>query len=607
MAFAILRTAKLKNAAAIRGAVGHNARTRKTDNVDPSGSIKTLMNPGNDPYEKVIQKIEKAGARYRSNSVLAQEILLSASPEYFRDDPAKAGSYDKDKTQSWVTATKKWLNENFKGRMVSVHLHLDESTPHIQAVVVPLTEDNRLSARDVFSKKTLREMQTTYGESLAPLGISRGIEGSTAKHEAVKKYYGIANNPVPDLPKVDTPPALLRPKPRDDWANSENQRLEEAMSGIAKKAQGAAMARAKMKEYQATAAQAEERTAEYKLESARVRSMPLDDVLELYGLPKDPDDKKQWKGEGMRITIKGSKWFDHEAQKGGGGAIDLAMHLTASDFTGAVAWLGSNIGSGTIQAEYLATAKDRIKTAMQEPIKSAPPEPCAANLGKVKDYLIKTREIAPEMVNWLEKNNYLYADNRANAVFRYGTSDEKLGEGVEIRGTGTKTFQGYRGFKSVFMIPSKGNTKRLGVAEGAIDAISYKQLVQDDEVAMAAVAGGVSEQVLMNIVAVAKSENFSLISAFDNDKAGMKYHERLSAHAKREGVQVERHVPPNGLKDWNDALCAIPEEPPSKGAEPLLEFAEEDIPDLSEGVYLEEEFEVPDEPSVLGPNHFFPQ
>lgn len=81
MNFAIMRVAKLKCAASIKGAVGHNARTRKTTNADPLAAKKNvvIMNIGPDPYAAVMDKIKASGAKYRSNSVLAQEVFLSAS------------------------------------------------------------------------------------------------------------------------------------------------------------------------------------------------------------------------------------------------------------------------------------------------------------------------------------------------------------------------------------------------------------------------------------------------------------------------------------------------------------------------------------------------
>ena len=44
-------------------------------------------------------------------------------------------------------------------------------------------------------------------------------------------------------------------------------------------------------------------------------------------------------GREYELLLTGSKFFDTRANKGGGGAIDLAMHLLQVDFKGAVAKL----------------------------------------------------------------------------------------------------------------------------------------------------------------------------------------------------------------------------------------------------------------------------
>jgi len=38
----------------------------------------------------------------------------------------------------------------------------------------------------------------------------------------------------------------------------------------------------------------------------------------------------------VELLATGSKWYDTRVEKGGGGAIDLAMHLLGLDFVSAV-------------------------------------------------------------------------------------------------------------------------------------------------------------------------------------------------------------------------------------------------------------------------------
>lgn len=45
------------------------------------------------------------------------------------------------------------------------------------------------------------------------------------------------------------------------------------------------------------------------------------------------------RGKEFELLLTGAKFFDTRAEKGGGGAVDLACHLFGTDFRGAVAFL----------------------------------------------------------------------------------------------------------------------------------------------------------------------------------------------------------------------------------------------------------------------------
>src|SRR5690349_11869604 len=79
------------------------------------------------------------------------------------------------------------------------------------------------------------------------------------------------------------------------------------------------------------------------------RTVSLEAVLEGFGAQRDPKDpRRNWKTGDSRITVTGDKFFDHNQEKGGGGAIDLTLHLlgrdfrhpTRADFLEATRWLG---------------------------------------------------------------------------------------------------------------------------------------------------------------------------------------------------------------------------------------------------------------------------
>ena len=55
---------------------------------------------------------------------------------------------DKEKSKEWIKENYKFLAKEFgKENIVRFTLHLDEKTPHLHAVTIPLTNDGRLSAK----------------------------------------------------------------------------------------------------------------------------------------------------------------------------------------------------------------------------------------------------------------------------------------------------------------------------------------------------------------------------------------------------------------------------------------------------------------------------
>ena len=60
----------------------------------------------------------------------------------------------------------------------------------------------------------------------------------------------------------------------------------------------------------------------------QVRGIPLRDVLERYGFEVRPEGTTlRARSEHHNIVVTGSRWFDNKAGLGGGGAIDLVIHL----------------------------------------------------------------------------------------------------------------------------------------------------------------------------------------------------------------------------------------------------------------------------------------
>lgn len=76
-----------------------------------------------------------------------------------------------------------------KENIISATVHLDEKTPHMHINFVPVTADGRLSAKELFNRNSLRELQDSFHERVSSCyGLERGERGSKAKHLDVIEF-----------------------------------------------------------------------------------------------------------------------------------------------------------------------------------------------------------------------------------------------------------------------------------------------------------------------------------------------------------------------------------------------------------------------------------
>lgn len=236
MAYAILRVAKIKTKAQASAATGHNYRQHQVPNADqeaPHANREYINTAGLDYWTLAEQRIQEAGVkRIRSDSVRAMEVILTGSPEAFvRGADGRAADYS---NSQWAVDNLNFLKGRFGAQnVVSFTLHQDETTPHIHAVVTPITEDGRLSADQLFNPQSLRQLQTDYAQAMSRYGMSRGVEHSQAKHQPMSRLYGqqaqtagqVAQLATPSVPAgiaLSEPPRLMG---RDEWRAQEEARI----------------------------------------------------------------------------------------------------------------------------------------------------------------------------------------------------------------------------------------------------------------------------------------------------------------------------------------------------------------------------------------------
>lgn len=166
--FCIMRTEKRKKSD-LSGIQKENTRTATGYNnkVSPGMDIfNVTLKESNDWLQDINREIQAAGAKARSNSVMALDTIYTASPEFFQERT----NAENDK---FFQDCLKFHNEHF-GHIISAIVHYDETTPHLHIISVPLTKDGRLSARDVIGNKA--KMSKTQDQFFEQVGRGYGLE-----------------------------------------------------------------------------------------------------------------------------------------------------------------------------------------------------------------------------------------------------------------------------------------------------------------------------------------------------------------------------------------------------------------------------------------------
>ena len=208
MGYAILRVQKLKDKGSIRRSLKHSFRTQDTPNADPERTPDNshLFSHSVDHAMDNITKRLGTQKTIRKNAVLAVEYLVTGSPETINGKTrAEQDHYFQDAVQ--------WLTEKHGAEnVIYAGVHRDEQTPHLYAYVVPIDEKEKLNCRAFLGgSKMLNEMQTDFAKTVGlKHGLERGIEGSKAKHQSIKKHYAAIQQS--ELRTMVVSPESIEPK-----------------------------------------------------------------------------------------------------------------------------------------------------------------------------------------------------------------------------------------------------------------------------------------------------------------------------------------------------------------------------------------------------------
>lgn len=223
MQYAILRHAKIK-APLMGAAVAHNHRTSSVEkvNIDASRTpLNQVLKAEGTVAERLANKLKGLTTKVRKDAVVAVELMLSASPEWFDElTTDRAALHKHPRFRAWANESMAWARREFGRNIIDVALHMDESSPHMHVLAVPLTEDGRLCAKEILARSELTRRQDSYAKALQGLGLSRGEPAKETKRRHIKltekpQWGGKASELTSQLAEAHKENAILQKRVAD--------------------------------------------------------------------------------------------------------------------------------------------------------------------------------------------------------------------------------------------------------------------------------------------------------------------------------------------------------------------------------------------------------
>lgn len=273
----------------------------------------------------------------------------------------------------------------------------------------------------------------------------------------------------------------------------------------------------------------------WRARAERLRALPLSEVLKALEAARDPHDPAKWHTQRGVLSVNGPRFMNWNLGVGGGGAIDLVMHVRQVGFGQTLEWLEHHFARNT--PAQLASHFRAQNLAL--------PRPVAQNWPRVEHYLTHERKLPPALLEPLLQSGALYADARANAVFVLLDRDATP-VGAELRGTTALAWRGMapgsrkdQGFFCAPMLTSDA----IVLCESAIDALSCHAIHPNYR--CGSTSGARPNPAWLPALI---SEGLPIYCGFDADPTG----DAMARHMHDLYPSILRLRP--AAKDWNDLL-----------------------------------------------------
>ena len=198
--FAIVKIEKYKDRKLIKELESHNERLNSPRQRNANiNALKTyanyhLIRPTKSYMDTIQDRILIANIkRLRRDSVILQEGLITASPDFFKVSSS-------DEINRYFNYTLQFfINRYGRDNFITAVVHMDEEIPHMHFDFVPITSDNRLSSKEIIGgPHGLSKLQDAFFEYMVceyP-NFEREAPSVCRSHKVDDKPYKIYNMKV---------------------------------------------------------------------------------------------------------------------------------------------------------------------------------------------------------------------------------------------------------------------------------------------------------------------------------------------------------------------------------------------------------------------------
>lgn len=185
--YAILRIEKRKTGS-VTPINNHHERLKEkyksNEDIDPERTHLNyhLVEPEGKYREKALERIEEVGAKRRKDSVVLQDVLITASPDWI-----DAKSYEEQ--VEYFDHAFNFISDRYgRENILSAVVHMDEAHPHMHLVFVPITPEGKLSSKTLMGgPKGMEKLQDDFHEHMVKKypDLTRGISKKITKRRHI--------------------------------------------------------------------------------------------------------------------------------------------------------------------------------------------------------------------------------------------------------------------------------------------------------------------------------------------------------------------------------------------------------------------------------------